>query len=277
MNCQRARESFAELLDSRTPATAQLEARAHLAGCPDCQRDFAALSQTLSALDTMSTPPPSPRLRQNFYAMLEEEKHSAASVHAAADRQHRARRASLWRYLFAPLAGAALVAVGFLGGQRASAPTVANKTSENAELREEVKGLQAQMKDMKDLMGRTILAQTQRPATDRFNRVFTSATTETAGDRAVNELLSALAFDSSANVRLRALEGLTRHADKEVVLAGVLASLSREENPLVQITMIDFLATARDLDAKPAIERIAASETADRNVRDAARQALLQF
>lgn len=287
MNCQRARETFPELLDSRTPATAQLEARAHLAGCPDCQKEFSALSQTLSALDVMSTPPPSPRLRQNFYAMLEEEKHSAESVRAASERQQRARRTSLWRWIFVPLGAAAMLGGGFIAGQRSTAPAVATTTSENTELRHEVrdlqaqvkdmKGLQAQVNDMKDLMVRTLVAQTQKPATDRFNRVFASATLESADDTAVNDLLTALAVDNSANVRLRALQGLARHSDKQVVRAVVLASLNREENPLVQISMIDFLATARDLEARPAIEKISSSETADKNVRDAARQALLQF
>src|SRR4051812_49802899 len=103
MICQRAREVFPELLDSRTAATAHLDDRAHLANCPDCQREFAALSQTASALDAMPTPQPSPRLRKNFYAMLEEEKHSAASVRVVAQREHRARRRSLVRWVLSPV------------------------------------------------------------------------------------------------------------------------------------------------------------------------------
>src|SRR4051812_31468483 len=107
MNCQKAREAFPELLDPRTPATASLEARTHLASCPDCQRDFAALTQTAAALDAMPSPQPYSRLRRNFYAMLEEEKHSAASVRVVAQREH---RVSLWRWLLAPVAAAALLA-----------------------------------------------------------------------------------------------------------------------------------------------------------------------
>src|SRR4051812_21132185 len=114
MNCQRARDVFPELLDSRTAATAHLDARAHLANCPDCQRDFAALTETATALDAMPIAPPSPRLRQNFYAMLEEEKHSAISVRAVAAREHRARRASPWRWILSPLVACALLVLGFL-------------------------------------------------------------------------------------------------------------------------------------------------------------------
>ena len=117
MNCQSARNSFVELLDRHAPSSSHREARDHLAGCPDCQREFAALMQTAHALDAMPTPPPSSRLRQNFYAMLEEEKNSAAAMRAVSEREHRARRASLWRWL-SPLAGCALIALGFFAGQR---------------------------------------------------------------------------------------------------------------------------------------------------------------
>lgn len=277
MNCQRARETFPELLDSRTPAAAPVEARAHLAGCPDCQREFSALSQTVSALDALSTPPPSPRLRQNFYAMLEEEKHSAESVRAATERQYRARRSSLWRWVLAPLGAAAMLGIGFIAGQRSAAPATASANEAAYASAKRVEALEAKLDDVTKALGRQLVASANHPATDRWNAVFASATRESADERAINELLTALAFDRSANVRLRALQGLARHSDKEVVRAGVLASLGREENPLVQISMIDFLATARDLEAKPAIERISLSETADKDVRAAARQALLQF
>ena len=277
MNCQPARDLFPELLDRRTAATAHLEARAHLAGCPDCQREFSALSQTLAALDAMPTPSPTPRLRQNFYAMLEEEKHSAASMFAATERGHRLRRASLLRWLFAPVGAAALLLLGFLGGARyASAPTPAVPDN-SAALRGEVAELRKKMDTMSKLVYTSFLEQQQRPAGDRLRGVLTSATVESPDDRVLNDLIGSLALDPSTNVRLRALEALYPHADKPVVRAGVLASLPREQSPLVQVAMIDFLAAARDHEAGPALEKISVNEAADRSVRDAARRALTQL
>ncbi|HND63107.1 MAG TPA: zf-HC2 domain-containing protein, partial [Opitutaceae bacterium] len=97
MNCTAAQDRFAEVLDGRLDGAATAEVRAHLASCPDCQREFSALAQTLAELDTLPTPPPSPALRQRFYAMLEEEKNSAASVAAAATRHRRQARFAFWR------------------------------------------------------------------------------------------------------------------------------------------------------------------------------------
>lgn len=281
MNCHAARESLPELLDRRTPATAHLEARAHLAGCAGCQREFAALAQTLDTLDAMPTPPPSARLRQNFYAMLAEERgavrpvrpvrHDAVAMHSA-----------WWRAWLAPLAGAALAAGGFLAGARFGAPVPVNPQgtgTETAALRR-IDELEQKLNTMGRLVAASsLLQQQQRPANDRLRGVLTSATSasEHPDEQVINELIGTLALDPSVNIRLRALDGLFPHADQEVVRAGVLASLPRESSPLVQVSMIDFLAAAHDVEARPALEKLALTQGADRSVREAARRALTQF
>lgn len=282
MNCQCARETFAELLDSRTAATAHLEARAHLASCPDCQREFAALTQTATALDAMPTPPPSPRLRQNFYAMLEEEKHSAVSVRAVAEREHRARRASLWRWVLSPLVACALLALGFLLGKR-TAPAASSLAPDDATkrelvaLREQMAQQNTQINKMTQLVGYSILQQQQNPANERLQDVLLAARAEKPSDKVIDDLIQALTLDPSANVRLRAIEALYAHAERAVVRAGVIAALPREQNPLVQLELIDFVATAQDPDATPVLEKLAGDEATNTNVRDAAKLALAQL
>lgn len=285
MNCQRAREFFADLLDPRASATASADlaaAKAHLANCPDCQREFAALSQTLLALDQLPTPAPSVQLRRNFYAMLEEEKHSAASVRAVAEREQRARHARLRRWILLPLGACALLAAGFNLGTRfqpASGPTPEPNAVANAELKRELHELRSKI-DRIESMNQLVAAvfqQQSRSANERMNGVLTSAAQANPSEPVINELITSLALDPSANVRLRALEALYPHANRETVRAGVLASLSRESNPLVQVQMIDFLAAARDRDAKPTLERLAVSDAIDSNVREAAKRAVAQL
>ena len=283
MNCQRARDVFAELLDSRTAATAHLEARTHLANCPDCQREFAALSQTASALDAMPLPTPSPRLRQNFYAMLEEEKHSAASVRIVAAREERARRASLWRWVLSPLVACALLLLGFLLGKRAVhaassiAPGDDATKRELVALREQMAQQNAQLNKMTQLVGYSILQQQQNPANERLQEVLLAAKAEKPSDKIIDDLIQALTLDPSANVRLRAIEALYAHVERDVVRAGVIAALPREQNPLVQLELIDFVATAQDSNATPVLEKIAADESTNVTVRDAAKLALAQL
>jgi hypothetical protein len=282
MNCQPAREVFPELLDSRTAATAHLEARAHLAHCPDCQREFAALTQTATALDAMTTPPPSPRLRKNFYAMLEEEKHSAESVRAVARREERARRASFWRWVLSPLAACALIALGFALGKRTT-PVPAGLTADDSTkrelvaMREQLAQTNAQLNKMSTLVTWSIVQQQQNPANERLRDVLAAAKTEQPTDKTLDDLLQALTFDPNVNVRLRAVEALYPHAERELVQAGVLAALPREQNPLVQLELIDFVAAAQVPNATPVLEKIASDESANTSVRDAAQFALAQL
>jgi hypothetical protein len=276
MNCQHAREVLPELLDHRTPATAHLEARAHLAGCPDCQRELATLAHTLETLDRTPTPPPSPRLRTNFYAMLEAEKRSLAKPPEPATPPQR-RLTGGWRWILGPLTACALVTGGFFAGQRSVSPAERAAVVARDHTKRELDELRRKVDTMGQLVGYSLLQQQQQPANDRLRGVLTFALQEDPDERTINELIGALALDSSVNVRLRALDGLFPHADREVVRAAVLASLGREQNPLVQVSMIEFLALAGDEEARPTLEKISASERLDNNVREAARRALLQF
>ncbi|HVS51816.1 MAG TPA: zf-HC2 domain-containing protein [Opitutaceae bacterium] len=273
MNCQSARDTFPALLDRRTTATEHAEARAHLAGCPDCQREFAALSQTLAALDALPAPAPSPRLRKNFHALLEAEKNSAASVRPAAPRTH---RASLWRWILSPALGAALLLAGFFAGTRYSAAPASGPAGDDATKRE-LAQIKSQMAKMTQLVGYQLLQQQQGPTNERLQEVLAAARSDQPSDGTLDDLIKALAFDPSANVRLRALEALYAHADREFVRSGVLASLPREQNPLVQLELIDFVAAAHDREATPVLEKISRNETIDQSVRDAARRALAQL
>lgn len=277
MNCQRVREILPELLDSsprRAASEGAAEARAHLATCPACQRDFSALTQTAAALDAMPTPEPSPRLRKNFYAMLAEEKlATGASPSPAAAAPAQPARPPLWRTLLAPLAACALVAMGFFAGRQ----TTPAHLVADAQTRSELKKLQEQVNKMGTLVGYSLLQHQQGPANDRLRGVLAAARAEAPSDRVLDDLVSALAFDPSANVRLRALEALSPHADREVVRAGILAALPREQNPLVQLELIDFVAAAENRAAAPALQKISLDESTDRSVRDAAQRALARF
>ena len=171
-------------------------------------------------------------------------------------------------------------ALGFIAGTRTTAPssTAGDATQrELATMREQITRQNEQLGKMTQLVGYQLLQQQQGPANDRLREVLASANTENPDDKVLDNLISALAFDPSSNVRLRALEALYPHAARAEVRSGVLASLPREQNPLVQLEMIDFVAAARDRDAAPVLEKMSQNESIDRSVRDAARRALAQL
>jgi len=284
MNCQTAARYLPELLDARTSTSGAdylVSARSHLAHCAACQREYAALAQTLTALDTLSSPAPSAKLRDDFYAMLDEEKRAAVNARPAQSTRPKRRRWSRW--ILGPLGAGALLSLGFAAGARfrAAPATVAATPAAVAdpETKRELHELRLKVDRMEalDELVAATFQQQQRPANDRLNKVLTSATIENPSERIINELITSLALDSSPNVRLRALDALYPHARSEFVRAAVVTSLPRESSPVVQVAMIDFLTAARDHEARPALERMTSNETVDENVRVAARRALAQL
>src|SRR5204863_5012605 len=154
----------------------------------------------------MPTPQPSARLRRNFYAMLEEEKHSAESVRAVARREH---RASLWRWVLSPLAAAALIALGFLLGHRAAPLSSSQATVRDDSTKQELAALHNQVAKQNDQIERmtklvtvSILQQQQNPANARLNDVLAKAKSENTSSKVLEDLVLALTLDPNVNVRL---------------------------------------------------------------------------
>jgi hypothetical protein len=57
----------------------------------------------------------------------------------------------------------------------------------------------------------------------------------------------------------------------------VLAALPREQHPLVQLELIEFIALTQDRSAVPVLERMSADDDADQTVREAAQLALARL
>jgi hypothetical protein len=269
MNCQDARAHFIELADGRLPGEAAAEVRGHLGACAECRREFETLGATLGALDSLPTPAPSPRLRANVLAAIEDEKRALRLREGTGVQIVFRPTRRFWRLAAVQaLAACALVAAGFVAGARRPADTSAQR---------EIADLRRRVDSMGRLVGYSLLQGRQQTANSRLAAVLTSENLANPDESVIDGLLTSLALDPSVSVRLNALEALYAHADQDVVRAGVVASLPREQSPLVQVAMIDFLAAAKDRDAAPALQRMAANEDADRNVRQAATRALSQF
>jgi predicted anti-sigma-YlaC factor YlaD len=272
MNCSAAQERFAELLDRRAAEGDLTEVRAHLASCPDCQREYAALAQTLAAVDRLPNATPAPRVRANFYAMLEEEKNSAESIRAAVVRRRHNARLNLWRWILAPVGAVAIALAGFHFGTRYGTPAPA---AADADTKREIAEMRRKLESIDQLVGISLLQ--QRSTSERLQTVLATLDQKNPDQKILSNLIGALALDPSVNVRLSALDALYPHSNQQLVRAGVLASLPREQNPLVQVAIIDFLVAARDRNATPELEKLAHNDQIDRAVREAATRALAQL
>ncbi len=268
MNCDTCLERTAELADGKLDPKTEALVRAHLEGCAGCRQELETLRQTLAALDALPAAAPSPRLRAHVMGDIESEKlterdHAdlASSIRGAAGGR-RARRFSWAPLLLQVLGACALVVLGFTFGERAAT-------------QRQLSELRVRVDTIGQLFEQSVL---QKSTTgDRLETVLTAGATRKPDERVIDGLINSMAFDPSVNVRLNALNALYLHADQDVVRAGVLACLPRENNPLVQVAMIDFLVASRDRDAVPEMRKLITDEKTDVDVRESARRAVEQL
>ena len=249
----------------------------HLAECASCQRALASSRALAKALD--ATPRPPAAVRQNFYAMLED---AQRTPDISAFRRSTPNRPSTGRRLLSPLVACAMLAIGYIAGQRAastpSSPALVEDTKQElAALRKKVDQQQAQLNTITPIVGYWVLGQQEHPANKRLKEVMVAARQARLNDQVLNDLISVLAFDPSANVRLQAIQALYPHAERPFVRSAIVAALPREAHPLVQLELIGFVIAMQARDAAPTLDRLAADENLDDLVRDAARRAIAQL
>jgi len=276
MNCSRVQESFIDYQDGTLPAADATTLRAHLASCPTCQREWSALQELTRKLDALpATEEPSPRLREQFYAMLETHQRDADSVSPFA-----LARGTLDRFFAALLPAQpalqfafslALLAGGLFAGARyfqtpAPAPVVDHAAQQR------IAALEAQVNNMGQLVYVSLLQ--QKSTSERMQAVLATLDLKSPDRKTLTDLVGVLSVDNSVNVRLAVVEALTPHTDDSLVRAGLLSALPRESAPLVQVAMIELLTSAREPDAVPVFDRISRDETVDKNVRESARRGL---
>ena len=283
MNCQRVQDNFIDHQDGTLPPAESAALRAHLASCPDCQREWSALQEMTRRLDAFpATEEPSPRLREQFYAMLETHQRDADTVSPFALAKSRIDRFFATLLPSTPtlqFAGAlAVLALGLFTGARFLQPPAAPAVTSPADaqrlavLEKELADQKAQVKDMGSLVAASLLQ--QKSTSERLSTVLATMDLKSPDRRVLTDLVGALALDPSVNVRLSAVEALSAHADQAVVRQGLLANLPRESSPLVQMAMIELLTSVREPGAAPLFERLSRDETADKDVRESARRGL---
>ncbi len=279
MNCQRIQDSFIDYQTGILPTHDSAQIREHLKTCLECQREWAGLQQTLIALDKLPEPEPSPRLRANFHAWLEEAQTEidAPSPFALA----RSRIDSFFAALLPsrPALQFALTLAVLVGGVAVgtrllpkSEPSVIVQTDPATQ--QELADLRAQVESMNRVVSTHLLTQ---PASNRLQGVIAALNDGESDDRTLARLLNTLAFDPSVNLRLTALEALYAHVDLAPVRTGVLNALPRETSPLVQVAMIDFVIASRDEGAAATLDQLTRNPTTDDVVREAARRGLVRL
>lgn len=263
----RFRDNLVAFLSGDLDDAAAAAMRDHVAGCRECDRELASLRGVWQGLGRVPDEVPGPRLAERFYEALRAadeaatERPGPATAHAAP----RPSGAGILDLLgrLAPrhpavrfaLVLAVLVAGGFIGY---SLRQNGQKADEMAQLREEVRSVNR-------LLIVSLLQ--QQTATGRLQGVSWSYKVPDDDPEVTGALLETLAQDPNVNVRLAALDALSRNLDRPEVRGGLVKALERQSSPLIQLAIVDMAVRFGMKESESVLRQIVRQPGVDKTVK----------
>lgn len=242
MNCEQARHELLDHLEDHPDEAASPALREHLEACAGCRREADEVKETWSLLGRLEEDRSSEAMRSRFYEMLESHGRQAGS---------RSRRvgfiASLESWwprrpaLQAGIALATLVAGLWLG------PRVGFGPGDPAELQE----LRDEMRSMTRAVSLSLLEHPS--ASERLRAVSLSQRADLNTDL-IQAMVDVINTDPSVNVRLAALDLLSRMVQRSDVRSGLLEAFPRQEEPTMQVALAEVLMVMNGPRSREAIE-----------------------
>jgi hypothetical protein len=257
MICRDHQERIAGYLAGELDDDEKKALDSHLLACPECRRLFDDARAAWEDLDGLPDPEPSAALRSRFYAMLAREKSGEAERPSLLERLSR-WFAGLWPRRPAAQVAVALacLAVGFLAGGRLRPDAAPDG---------EIGLLRSEVADLRQAVSISLM--NQASATERLRGIQYSSRVDRPDATLIDTLLNKLRTDPNVNIRLAAVEALYVFSDRPAVRDQLIASLSEQTSPLVQIALIDLLVEARESRSLETLRKLLQDEGTDRNVK----------
>ena len=261
MNCEAIGELLPDYLQARLNPELSSEVEKHLAGCAVCGEE-AALWKKLAALPDEQ---PGPGLQSRFKAMLESYQEGRWEKASLVQEKSKQSSPTLWglgNWRQMPIAGVAwacvfLICGFFIGRQYDRGP--------NSEERVQMSRMQDELAAMRQMVALSMLQ--QQSASQRLEGVSWSRRLQQPDPQVVTALFHTLRFDSSVDVRLAALDALSRYAGQPEVRRELINALENKQSPLVQVALIDMLVDLHDRSAVPQLQRFQQDPKVDPTVR----------
>jgi len=186
-------------------------------------------------MDGIKAPEPEPDMEMRFQGMLEHYKQTELD------------KRSYWKDFWSGLAllfavrpqvqfaySLVLIALG-LGAGYLMNHKDSIKTKEN----EQLFALASQVKEMRKMMVVSLLENPS--ASERLRAVNYTGEMQRADQQVITALLTTLNEDQNVNVRLVTLDALAKFSGQPEVRAGLVSSITRQDNPLVQVAMANLM------------------------------------
>ena len=259
-------EMAQEYLDAPSGSKLKKEIRERLLEMGVDPEEIEALDKLNQRMDKWPVPEPSPRMDEQFYAMLAQE---------SSKRGKESFRIWEWmKRLYGQKEGAVIrqiafavlcLAVGWMAGrQPAPAP---GKT--------EVARLTGEVEEMRSMLAVHFL--TQPSPGKRLEGLKLASDLDHLDIHTLNILLETLNRDSSVSVRLVALETLSKFSCDPAIRAGLVHSITFQDSPMMILAMADMMINLKEKQAVPYLRTLLANHTLDPELTDKIEKSILML
>ena len=256
MMCGNAKEWMAAAWRGELDEAAEAQLKRHLAGCAECSAEMAELGALWERLGDLPAPEPSMAQHVRWQAALQSLARTEPTGHSTA------WGSNAWKFSLnalwprRPVWQASIAASCLIAGLLIGAAWQHEKRDEG-----QMAALRSEVETTRELAALSLLR--QQSATERLRGVDYSQRMPTLEPRVAAALIEAVNHDSNVNVRLAAIDALVRAADDADVRHSLAESLTRQDSPMVQAALIDYLVDSRDAAAAPTLREF--SSRADLN------------
>lgn len=129
----------------------------------------------------------------------------------------------------------------------------------------EVTQLTRQVGELKEMMMLSLLE--KESATQRLKAVSLTSEMNQVSDKVTDALFATLNSDENVNVRLAALEALRPYVKSNKVRSGLIASIAKQDSPLVQVALADLMVNIQEKKSVDALKQLLEKESTPQEVK----------
>ena len=263
MDCQKIENILIDYIDGILDLDMQQKVEEHLTACKSCRQVFEQNKQLISDMENIRDEIPDISLKDDFYAMLKKEK----TILKKEDSKVVPMRTNVvWIAMKYAAAILVIFSVGMFLGRNLQWKSQAN--IKVAELRQEVYTMQQNY---------SLASLSQSTASQRIKAIDIIDDMLQPDETVITALIHTLNHDDNTNVKMAAVSALSRYPENTQVKDAFVEALKNQNDPIIQITLINVLIQIQDDRAKDILKQLIADEDVIPTVKEQAEVGLKVF
>lgn len=248
---------FIDYIDGKGSEVDRAEVERELAQSEEAYKLYEQLREVIQAIDKASVLEPSGKIKTEFEEALAKE---------IATQSKPTKTIFFSPVVYRIAAGFVLVMVG-LG--------IGFWINKNQERDQELADLKKQVEDNRRIM--LAMLDNQQSASQRIVGVSVAYELDKADDEIVKVLVKTMNEDTNTNVRLAAMEALSKFGHETQVRIALIQSLTEQKDPVVQIALIQLLVKMKEKGVVKQLEEMTKDPSTMKAVKDEAYTGILKL